>query len=141
MSAPTGETFLGLSCKVNVGDEAGVKDKQYGGEIPGQYLIRSNEHSYDVGAKLVGRFADPAGAYISYDPLVKPLVDAALAATTPEAAEATYYAALVQAHEGHWDFAPGYLDAPYAVSARIADWRPRPLRPSPSALWTIRWVE
>ena len=134
-------TFLGLSCKVNVGEETAVKDKQYGGEIPGQYLVRSNEHSYDVGAKLVGRFADPAGAYISYDPLVKPLVDAALAATTPEDAEATYYAALVKAHEGHWDFAPGYLDAPYAVGARIADWRPRPLRPSPSALWTIRWVE
>jgi ABC-type transport system substrate-binding protein len=135
------ETFLGLSCKVNVGDEAGVKDKQYGGEIPGQYLVRSNEHEYDVGAKLVGRFADPAGAYISYDPLVKPLVDAALAATTPETAEATYYAALAKAHEAHWDFAPGYLDAPYAVGTRIADWRPRPLRPSPSALWTIRWAQ
>jgi ABC-type transport system substrate-binding protein len=135
------QTFLGLTCKVNVGEETAVKDKQYGGEIPGQYLVRSNEHSFDVGSKLVGRFADSAGAYISYDPLVEPLVDAALAATTPEDAAATYYAALVQAHEGHWDFAPGYLDAPYAVGTRIADWRPRPLRPSPSALWTIRWAQ
>jgi ABC-type transport system substrate-binding protein len=135
------QTFLGLTCKVNVGEETAVKDKQYGGEIPGQYLVRSNEHSFDVGSKLVGRFADSAGAYISYDPLVEPLVDAALAATTPEDAEATYYAALAKAHEAHWDFAPGYLDAPYAVGTRIADWRPRPLRPSPSALWTIRWAQ
>ncbi len=135
------QTFLGLSCKVNVGEETAVKDKQYGGEIPGQYLVRSNEHEYDVGAKLVGRFSDPAGSYISFDPLIKPLVDAALAATTPETAEATYYAALAKAHEAHWDFAPGYLDAPYAVGTRIADWRPRPLRPSPSALWTIRWAQ
>ena len=135
------QTFLGLSCKVNVGEEAAVKDIQYGGEIPGQYLIRSNEHSYDTGSKLVGRFADPVGSYISYDPLVKPLVDAALAATTQETQEETYYQALTQAHDGHWDFAPGYLDAPYAMSARIADWRPRPLRPSPNALWTIQWAQ
>ena len=135
------ETFLGLSCKVNVGEETAVKDKQYGGEIPGQYLVRSNEHEYDVAAKLVGRFSDPAGSYISFDPLIKPLVDTALAATTPETAEATYYAALAKAHEAHWDFAPGYLDAPYAIGTRIADWRPRPLRPSPNALWTIRWAQ
>ena len=133
------ETYLGLECEVNVGEEAAIKDRQYGGEIPGQYLVRSNEHEYDVASKLVGRFASPAGSYISYDPLVKPLVDTALAATTVEGQAETYYQALRQAHEGHWDFAPGYLDAPYAISARIEDWRPRPLRPSPSALWTIRW--
>ena len=133
------KVYLGLNCKVNVGEEASIKDRQYGGEIPGQYLVRSNEHEYDVASKLVGRFASPSGSYISYDPLVKPLVDAALAATTPESQQEAYYQALRQAHEGHWDFAPGYLDAPYAVSARIADWRPRPLRPSPSALWTIQW--
>ena len=133
------KTYLGLECQLNVGEEASIKDRQYGGEIPGQYLVRSNEHEYDVASKLVGRFASPTGSYISYDPLVKPLVDAALAATTPESQQEAYYQALKQAHEGHWDFAPGYLDAPYAISARISDWRPRPLRPSPSALWTIRW--
>lgn len=133
-------TYLGLNCKVNVGEEAAIKDRQYGGEIPGQYLVRSNEHSFDTGSKLVGRFGDSVGSYISYDPLVDPLVKTALAATTEEAREEAYFAALSQAHEGHWDFAPGYLDAPYAISARIDDWRPRPLRPSPSALWTIRWA-
>ena len=133
-------TYLGLNCKVNVGEEAAIKDRQYGGEIPGQYLVRSNEHEYDVASKLVGRFASPDGSYISYDPLVKPLVDAALAATTPDTQQEAYYQALKQAHEGHWDFAPGYLDAPYAIGANIADWRPRALRPSPSALWTVRWA-
>ena len=134
-------TYLGLNCKVNVGEEAAIKDRQYGGEIPGQYLVRSNEHSYDTGSKLIGRFGDPAGSYISYDPLVEPLVATAVSSTSPETQEENYYQALRQAHEGHWDFAPGYLDAPYAISARIDDWRPRPLRPSPSALWTIRWSE
>lgn len=135
------ETYLGLECDVNVGEEAAIKDKQYGGEIPGQYLVRSNEHSYDTGSKLIGRFGDPDGSYISYDPLTEPLISAAVSSTTPEEQQANYYAALRQAHEGHWDFAPGYLDAPYAISSRIADWRPRPLRPSPSALWTIRWAQ
>ena len=133
-------TYLGLNCKVNVGEEAAIKDRQYGGEIPGQYLVRSNEHSFDTGSKLVGRFGDSEGSYISYDPLVDPLVKAALAATTEEARQDAYFAALSQAHEGHWDFAPGYLDAPYAISTRIEDWRPRALRPSPSALWTVRWA-
>ena len=63
--APTGN-LPGIDLPVNVGEETAVKDKQYGGEIPGQYLVRSNEHSFDVGSKLVGRFADSAGAYISF---------------------------------------------------------------------------
>ena len=133
-------TYLGLNCKVNVGEEAAIKDRQYGGEIPGQYLVRSNEHSFDTGSKLVGRFGDSDGSYISYDPLVDPLVKAALAATTEETRQEAYFAALSQAHEGHWDFAPGYLDAPYAIGTRLEDWRPRALRPSPSALWTVRWA-
>ncbi len=133
-------TYLGLNCKVNVGEEAAIKDRQYGGKIPGQYLVRSNEHSFDTGSKLVGRFGDSEGSYISYDPLVDPLVKAALAATTEEARQEAYFNALSQAHEGHWDFAPGYLDAPYAIGTRLEDWRPRPLRPSPSALWTVRWA-
>jgi ABC-type transport system substrate-binding protein len=133
-------TYLGLNCKVNVGEEASIKDRQYGGQIPGQYLVRSNEHSYDTGSKLIGRFGDPEGSYISYDPLVEPLVATAVSSTTPETQAENYYQALRQAHEGHWDFAPGYLDAPYAISARIDDWRPRALRPSPSALWTVRWA-
>ena len=133
-------TYLGLNCKVNVGEEAAIKDRQYGGEIPGQYLVRSNEHSFDTGSKLVGRFGDSEGSYISYDPLVDPLVKAALAATSEEARQEAYFQALSQAHEGHWDFAPGYLDAPYAIGTRLEDWRPRALRPSPSALWTVRWA-
>ncbi len=133
-------TYLGLNCKVNVGEEAAIKDIQYGGEIPGQYLVRSNEHSYDVGSKLIGRFGDPAGSYISYDPLTAPLIEAATASISPADQEEKYYQALRQAHEGHWDFAPGYLDAPYAISERLSDWRPRPIRPSPSALWTVRWA-
>jgi ABC-type transport system substrate-binding protein len=133
-------TYLGLNCKVNVGEEAAIKDRQYGGEIPGQYLVRSNEHSFDTGSKLVGRFGDSEGSYISYDPLVDPLVKTALAATSEEARQEAYFNALSQAHEGHWDFAPGYLDAPYAIGTRLEDWRPRALRPSPSALWTVRWA-
>ena len=61
---------------------------------------------------------------------------------TNEAARLEAYAtAHRQAHaEGHWDFAPGYLNAPYGVTNDIAEWVPRPLRPSPSALWTRKWA-
>ncbi len=135
------KTVLGLDCNVNVGEEASVKDKQYGGEIPGQYLVRSNEHSYDVGSKYRGRFGDPEGSYISYDPLMEPLVTKMLAMTDPQARHDAYAAAHRQAIEGHWDFAPGYLNAPYAVTNEIVEWSPRTLRPSPSALWTIKWAK
>ena len=135
------KNVLGLKCNVNVGEEASVKDKQYGGEIPGQYLVRSNEHSYDVGSKYRGRFGDPEGSYISYDPLMEPLVTKMLGMTDPQARQDAYAAAHRQAIEGHWDFAPGYLNAPYAVTNDIAEWSPRTLRPSPSALWTIEWAK
>jgi len=135
-------TVLGLDCNVNVGEEASIKDKQYGGEIPGQYLVRSNEHSYDIGSKYRGRYGDPEGSYISFDPLMEPLVLKMLSQTDPAERKAAYATAHRQAHaEGHWDFAPGYLNAPYGVTNDIAEWIPRPLRPSPSALWTIKWAD
>lgn len=135
------KTVLGLDCNVNGGEEASVKDKQSGGEIPGQYLLRSYEHSYDVGSKYRGRFRDPEGSYISYDPLMKPLVTKMLGMTDPQQRHDAYAAAHIQAIEGHWDFAPGYLNAPYAVSNEIAEWTPRTIRPSPSALWAIKWAK
>ena len=130
---------LGIKCKINVGEETTIKDRLYAGEIPGQYLIRSNEHAYDGGSKFRGRFADPEGSYISYDPTIKPMVDALLAATDPEEREKLYYKAHKAAVEAHWDFSPGYLNAPYGVTNDIVSWEPWPIEVSPSALWTVRW--
>jgi ABC-type transport system substrate-binding protein len=68
---------LNINCEINVGEEVSIKDKQYAGQIPGQYIIRSNEHDYDVGSKFKGRFGTPTGSYISYDPEIHQLVDKA----------------------------------------------------------------
>ncbi len=132
---------LNFECKVNVGEEVSIKDKQYDGTIPGQYLVRSNEHDYDVGSKYKGRFAAPTGGYITYDKTLHPIVDAGLAATDPDARSEAYYKMHQAVHEAHWDFAPGYLNAPYGVTNEIVEWRPWPLKAHPTALWTIRFAK
>jgi peptide/nickel transport system substrate-binding protein len=131
---------LNINCEINVGEEVSIKEKQYGGQIPGQYIIRSNEHDYDARSKYKGRFATPSGSYISYDPDIEVLVDKALATigSQEERAEA-YYKMHKAVMDAHWDFTPGYLNAPYGVTNEIESWEPWPMHVHPSALWTIRW--
>ena len=132
---------LNFECKVNVGDEVSIKKKQSSGSIPGQYLIRSNEHDYDVGSKYKGRFATPTGSYISYDPIIETVVNRGLSVVDPTAQSDAYYKMHQVVHGAHWDFAPGYLNAPYGVSNKIVEWEPWPLKVHPTALWTIRFAE
>ncbi len=60
------ETTLGIDCEVNVGEEVSLKEVQYAGEIAGQYLVRTNENTYDGGRRMLGRYARE-GAYIAFD--------------------------------------------------------------------------
>ena len=119
--------------------EISIKDKQYAGSIPGEYLVRSNEHDYDTGSKYKGRFGTPQGSYISYDSELQTIIDEALAVVDPEKRADAYYKMHKAVHEKHYDFAPGYLNAPYGVSNEIAEWEPWPMKVHPSALWTIRF--
>ena len=133
------ETYLGLNCRIIVSEGAAIRSWQHNGEIPGQYVIRSGSNIHDGGPRLVDQYGNPEGSQISYDPLVEPLVATAVSSTTPEAQRQNYYRAFSQAHEAHWDFTLGNVSNSYSIGTRIADWRPRPLRKSPSALWTVRW--
>jgi ABC-type transport system substrate-binding protein len=119
--------------------EISIKDKQYAGSIPGEYLVRSNEHDYDTGSKYKGRFGTPQGSYISYDSELQTIIDEALAVVDPEKRADAYYKMHKAVHEKHYDFAPGYLNATYGVSNEIAEWEPWPMKVHPSALWTIRF--
>jgi ABC-type transport system substrate-binding protein len=131
---------LNITCEINVGEEISIKNKQYGGEIPGQYIIRSDEYDYDNGSAYKGRYSTPTGSYISYDPEIEVLVNEALGTIgTQEERAKVYYKAHKAIHEAHWDFTPGYLNAPYGVTNEIESWEPWPIHVHPSALWTVRW--
>ena len=134
------EKELGFECKVNVGEEVSIKDKQYSGSIPGQYLVRSNEHDYDVGSKYKGRFASPDGGYISYDSHLQTVIDDGLAVVDPAMKAEAYNSMHNAVHTKHYDFAPGYLNAPYGVAEHITNWEPWPIKVHPTALWTIEFA-
>ena len=76
-----------------------------------------------------------------YKRQIEEKVDILLAAVTPEEKEAAYYAAHQQVHSQLWDWAPGYLDAPYGVASDIVAWEPYPLKADMSALHTIRFAD
>ncbi len=129
---------LSIECEVNVGEEVSLKEVQYAGEIAGQYLVRTNENTYDGGRRMLGRYARE-GAYIAYDTDIaaKVLAAGAMIGTQEERHQA-YYEALRLIHDKHYDFTPGFLNQPYGVSDRVAGWTPWPLAPYMSALWTVQ---
>ena len=131
------KTELGIECEVNVGEEVSLKEVQYAGEIAGQYLVRTNENTYDGGRRMLGRYARE-GAYIAYDTDIaeKVLAAGAKIGTQAERHQA-YYDALRLIHDKHYDFTPGFLNQPYGVSDRVSGWTPWPLAPYMSALWTV----
>ena len=130
-------TVLGIDCEVNVGEEVSLKEVQYAGEIAGQYLVRTNENTYDGGRRMLGRYARE-GAYIAYDTDIAEKVLAAGAAIGTQAERhQAYYDALKIIHDKHYDFTPGFLNQPYGVSDRVSSWTPWPLAPYMSALWTV----
>ena len=131
------KTELNIECEVNVGEEVSLKEVQYAGEIAGQYLVRTNENTYDGGRRMLGRYARE-GAYIAYDTDIAEKVLAA-GATIGNQAERhqAYYEALRIIHDKHYDFTPGFLNQPYGVSDRVAAWTPWPLAPYMSALWNV----
>jgi ABC-type transport system substrate-binding protein len=131
------KTNLGINCEVNVGEEVSMKKNQYAGEIAGQYLVRTNENTFDGGRRMLGRYS--ADGYIAKDPdLADNIIKPALATIgTLEERHEAYHTALKAVFDKHYDFSPGYLNQPYGVAERVASWDPWPLSPYPSALWTM----
>ena len=133
------EKELNFECEVNVGEEVSIKAKQHSGAIPGQYLVRSNEHDFDVGSKYKGRFGTPTGSDISYDSSLQAIIDDTLTVVNEADRPDAYFKMHTAVHGEHYDFAPGYLNAPFGINNEIVDWEPWPLMISPSALWTMRF--
>ena len=131
------KTELGINCEVNVGEEVSLKEVQYAGEIAGQYLVRTNENTFDGGRRMLGRYARE-GAYIAFDEDIAAdvLAASALIGTQAERHEA-YHTALKTIYDKHYDFTPGFLNQPYGVSDRVRSWTPWPLAPYMSSLWTV----
>ncbi len=131
------ETNLGIDCEVNVGEEVSMKKVQYAGEIAGQYLVRTNENTFDGGRRMNGRYS--ADGYIAQDVELQQnyIIPALAKVGSMEERHEAYHTALKAVFDKHYDFSPGYLNQPYGVSGRVASWDPWPLSPYPSALWTV----
>ena len=128
---------LGIDCEVNVGEEVSLKEVQYAGEIAGQYLVRTNENTFDGGRRMLGRYARE-GAYIAFDEdIAKDVLAAGALIGTQAERHTAYHTALKTIYDKHYDFTPGFLNQPYGVSARVGGWTPWPLAPYMSALWTV----
>ena len=132
------EKELNIDCEVNVGEEVALKDRQYSGQIPGEYILRTNEHTFDGGRRLLGRYGEDG--YLTPDLEVLSVVEEALAVVgTQEERAAVYNKAHKMVFERHYDFSPGYINLPYGVGQRIESWEPWSLAPYASALWTVRF--
>lgn len=135
------ETNLGLNCEVAVGDSVSIKDKMHGFEIPGNFALRPNEDRFDGGSITYGHYGE-AESYVARDPVLSQLTrdNLGLIGTMAER-QAAYHEVYALAREENYEWSIFSANTPWGVSKRIKTWKPWPLLPYASALWTIEMAE
>jgi ABC-type transport system substrate-binding protein len=131
------ETNLGINCEVEVGDSVSIKDKMHGGEVPGNFALRPNEDRFDGGSITYGHYGE-AESYVARDPALRELTvkNLGLIGTMEERQDA-YHEVYKLAREEGYNWSVFTANTPWGVSKGIKTWKPWPLLPYASALWTI----
>ena len=135
------ETNLGLNCEVTVGDSVSIKDKMHGFEIPGNYVLRPNEDRFDGGSITYGHYGEEQ-SYVAIDPDLRQLTRTNLGLIgTMEERHDAYHEVYAAAREENYEWSIFSANTPWGISSNIKDWKPWPLLPYASALWTIEMAE
>jgi peptide/nickel transport system substrate-binding protein len=129
---------LGLDVEVKVGDEAALKAATLSGDLHGQVLWRDNEASLDKSSTYRSSYATPEhGSRLHEDPELFALAQQTLAVTDPSKRDEAFNILNKRAREESYELGIGYINIPWAVGPRVAEWQPWPLAFYPSNLHGI----
>jgi peptide/nickel transport system substrate-binding protein len=129
---------LGIDAEVRVGDEASINAARRDGALAGQITWRDNEARLDGSSISRSSYGTPEQTdRLSNDPELHALVKATLAVTDlaerPQAMNQLYRRLRDETHE----LSIGYVNIPWAVGPRVAEWRPFAFSFYPSGMHTI----
>ena len=129
---------VGIDAEVQVGDATSVRVRWQGRELDGGYLLRPNEARFDGISLATGGYADTENKVRrAEDPVLRDLVLQTIAVTDPAERDQAVNEMWKALREEGYETSLGYVNAPWGVAERIAEWRPWSLAPYETALWTI----
>ncbi len=129
---------LGLDVQVSVGEAVATREKWSNYQLGGDLIIRSNEGRWDGGSAIVGAYALlESRTRRSEDPALIKAVQEALAVMNPADRQAAYNKMYRTLNDAHYEFSVGYVNLPWGLGSRVADWKPWPLSAYATALWTV----
>ena len=129
---------LGLDVEVRVGDEAALKAATLADDLHGQVLWRDNEASLDKSSVYRSSYASPThGSRLHEDQELFALTQSTLAVVDPAARPEAFNILSKRMREESYELGIGYVNIPWAVGPRVAEWQPWPLAFFPSNLHGI----
>lgn len=138
LAADSWRKELGLDVEVRVGNSQAIRKAWGDGELKGQLIWRDNETRRDALSITVNGYGDAEGNIRrSDDPELQAQAQiAARIVDNDERAKALTEFYKVIRNEGY-EIGIGYVNVPWGVGSRIANWEPYPLAPNISGLHTI----
>ena len=129
---------LNLDVEVNVGDETSLKRAWRAGDLQGQIMWNDSEARGDA-AGVARALYGVEGSDLAFhdDPELFALVQEAIAVFDPELRPQVLNALFERLFDEQIELPIGYVNIPWAVGPRIADWQPWSMAFFPSAPWTL----
>ncbi len=131
---------LGIDAEVKVGEEVATRERWFGGQLDGEYLLRPNESRWDTAGGMLSLYGDPErAAHIAGKR--QDIVDRVREATSvvdPALRQDILADAWMFLREEHYEWTTGITHSLYGVSPRIETWEPWPLVAYLTGVWTIR---
>lgn len=131
---------LGIDVDVIVGEAATVRERWFDRQLDGKVIVRANETRWDGGSITNAIYGNvEGGAHLGgrRDDLVKVAKDA-LAVVDPAQRQQAFNDAYKILLEEHYEFGTGYVNLPWGVGPRIAEWEPWPVVAYQTAIWTMK---
>ena len=134
---------LGIEAEVKVGEEVATRERWFGGQLGGEFLLRPNESRWDTAGgmlALYGHFDRAAHIAGKRDDILERVL-AATAVVDPTKRQDILADTWMFLREEHYEWTTGITHSLYGVSPRIAEWEPWPLVAYLTGVWTIRIKE
>ncbi len=134
------EKNLGIDVDVIVGEAATVRERWFDRQLDGKVIVRANETRWDGGSITNAIYGNPdGGAHLGgrRDDLITIAKDV-LSVVDPALRQEAFNEAYKILREEHYEFGTGYVNLPWGVGPRIAEWEPWPVVAYQTAIWTMK---
>lgn len=140
--AETWKKELGIDAQVSITDRTLVTQRWNAQDLVNNVRVEVNEARWDGSTIAQARFNDPKNVQrLAEDTALQAASRVAYDVTAPEGRQAALNKLYLRLQDEQYFLPMGHSNLPWAVSKRIADWKPWPVAAFFNAHWTIRLAQ